>query len=38
MLTSEEWEHLAKAIEAESGERVDWRTHDEIVDAEKQVR
>lgn len=37
MVTSEEWEHLAKAVEAESGERVEWRTHDEIDDAEARA-
>lgn len=36
MVTSEEWETLAKAVQAESGEKVEWRTHDEIDDeAEK---
>ncbi len=37
MVTSEEWENLAKAVEAESGERVEWRTHDEIDDAEEKA-
>jgi len=31
-VTSEEWENLAKPIEAESGEKVEWRTLDEIAD------
>jgi hypothetical protein len=36
MVTSEEWENLAKAVEAESGEQIEWRTDDEITDtAEK---
>jgi hypothetical protein len=30
MLTSQEWERLARAVESESGERVEWRTHDEL--------
>jgi hypothetical protein len=34
MVTSEEWENLAKAVEAESGQKIEWRTHDEIMDAE----
>jgi hypothetical protein len=29
----EEWENLAKAVEAESGERIEWRTDDEIAHA-----
>ena len=37
MVTSEEWENLAKAVEAESGEKVEWRTDDEIEDAEEKV-
>jgi len=37
MLTFEEWENLANAVEAESGERVEWRTHDEIDDAEERA-
>jgi len=37
MVTSEEWENLAKAVEAESGEQIEWRTHDEIDDAEEKV-
>jgi hypothetical protein len=35
MLSAEEWENLAKAVDAESGERVEWRTHDEIDDAQE---
>jgi hypothetical protein len=34
MVTSEEWENLAKAVKAESGQKVEWRTHDEVLDAE----
>jgi hypothetical protein len=34
MVTSEEWEKLAKAVKAESGQKIEWRTHDEIMDAE----
>lgn len=37
MVTSEEWEKLAKAVEAQSGKRVEWRTDDEIVDAERKA-
>ena len=34
MVTSEEWEKLAKAVKAESGQKIEWRTHDEIMDAD----
>jgi hypothetical protein len=37
MVTSEEWENLAKAVEAESDEKIEWRTHDEIADAEEKA-
>ena len=37
MVTSEEWQNLAKAVEAESGEKVEWRTHDEIADTEEKA-
>ena len=37
MVTSEEWETLAKAVEAESSARVEWRTHDELADAEEKA-
>jgi Arc/MetJ-type ribon-helix-helix transcriptional regulator len=37
MVTSEEWENLAKAVEAESGEKIEWRTDDEIADAEEKA-
>ena len=37
MVTSEERENLAKAVEAESGEKIEWRTHDEIGDAEERA-
>ena len=37
MVTSEEWENLAKAVEAESGQKIEWRTHDEIFDDEDQA-
>jgi len=36
MVTSEEWENLAKGVEAESGEKIEWRTHAEIDDAEER--
>jgi hypothetical protein len=34
MVTSEEWQNLAKAVKAESGQKIEWRTHDEIMDAD----
>ena len=34
MVTAEEWENLAKAVEAESGEKIEWRTED---DAEERA-
>jgi len=34
MVTSEEWENFAKAVEAESGEKIEWRTED---DAEERA-
>lgn len=37
MVTSEEWEKLAKAVKAESGQKIEWRTHDEILDDEDQA-
>jgi len=37
MITSEGWENLAKAVESESGEKVEWRTHDEIADVEERA-
>jgi hypothetical protein len=32
-----EWENLSKAVEAESGEKIEWRTDDEIADAEEKA-
>lgn len=37
MVTSEQWENLAKAVEAESGEKIEWCTDDEIADAEEKA-
>jgi hypothetical protein len=37
MLTSEEWQNLADAVEAEGGDKVEWRTHDEIDDEEEKA-
>ena len=37
MVTSEEWKNLAKAVEAESSQKVEWRTHDEIDDDEEKA-
>jgi len=37
MVTSEGWENLAKAVEAESGEKIEWRTDDEIDDDEEKA-
>ena len=37
MVTSQEWENLSKAVEAESGEKIEWRTNDEIADFEKKA-
>ena len=37
MVTSEEWENLTKAVETESGEKVEWRTDDEIAEAEEKA-
>jgi hypothetical protein len=37
MVTSREWENLSKAVEAESGEKIEWRTDDEIADAEEKA-
>jgi hypothetical protein len=37
MVTAEEWENLAEAVEAESGEKIEWRTVDEIADAEEKT-
>ena len=36
MVTEEEWANLANAVEAESGQKIEWRTHDELelLDAE----
>lgn len=30
MVTSEEWNAVADALEKETGERVEWRTQDEL--------
>jgi hypothetical protein len=38
MVTAEEWEKLAKAVKAESGQKIEWRTRDEILDAEDQSK
>jgi hypothetical protein len=38
MVTTEEWENLAKAVEAESGKKIEWRTHDQILDTEDQSK
>jgi hypothetical protein len=38
MVTSEEWQNLAKAVKAESGQKIEWRTHEEILDAEDRAR
>jgi hypothetical protein len=32
-----EWENLSKAVEAESVEKIEWRTDDEIADAEEKA-
>jgi hypothetical protein len=37
MITSEEWETIARAVAAESGEKIEWRTDDEIADAEEKA-
>jgi hypothetical protein len=37
VVTSEEWENLSKAVESESGEKIEWRKHDEILDAEDRA-
>ena len=37
MVTSEEWENLTKAVETESGEKVEWRTDDEFAEAEEKA-
>jgi hypothetical protein len=37
MVTEEEWTNLANAVEAESGQKIEWRTHDELLDAEDQA-
>ena len=39
MVTEEEWANLANAVEAESGQKIEWRTHDELelLDAEDQA-
>jgi hypothetical protein len=34
MVTPEEWKKLAKAVQAECGQKIEWRTHDEIMDAD----
>jgi hypothetical protein len=38
MVTSEEWANLAKAVEAESGLKIQWRTHDELLDIEDRAK
>jgi hypothetical protein len=37
MVTAEEWTNLANAVEAESGQKIEWRTHDELLDAEDRA-
>jgi len=39
MVTEGEWANLANAVEAESGQKIEWRTHDELelLDAEDQA-
>lgn len=37
MVTAEEWTNLAHAVEAESGQKIEWRTHNELLDAEGQA-
>ena len=37
MVTVEEWENLAKAVEADSGQKIEWRTQDELEDARDQA-
>lgn len=37
MVTAEEWTNLAHAVEAESGQKIEWRTHDELADAEERA-
>jgi len=37
MVTSEEWENLATAVEAESVKKIEWATDDEIADAEEKA-
>jgi hypothetical protein len=34
MVTPEEWKKVAKAVQAECGQKIEWRTHDEIMDAD----
>jgi hypothetical protein len=38
MVTSEEWANLASAFEAESGVKIEWRTHDELLDIEDRAK
>jgi len=38
MVTSEEWENLADAVEAESGLKIEWRTQDELLDIEDRAK
>lgn len=37
IVTCEEWGNLAKAVEDESGEQVEWRPDDEIADVEEMA-
>ncbi len=37
MVISEEWKNLAKAVEAEAREKIEWRRHDELLSAEDQA-
>lgn len=37
MATSEEWANLADAVETESGLRIEWRTHHELLDVGDQA-
>ena len=37
MVTVEEWTNLAHAVETESGRKIEWRTHDELLNAEDRA-
>ena len=37
MVTADEWTNLAHAVETESGQKIEWRTHDELADAEDRA-